>query len=644
MSYRGHSRNRGTYSNNSYYNSNSHQNYNNNNNNNRQNNSHVPGNNFYAKVNEHNNQNKVWVEIKGWTNASKENLISFISRKTSLALRDAEAQGDTIRASLFNEKDANYLKSFSGIRFAGDTLKITVLPSIGVNTQSSSTASTLDMFKGFLHRRYNPQARLLDLTNIASDPELASLGLFANMNTSSKMFPALMKVVSTESYVNNVDSVSLAENSIVDGMTITSLAQTFPFLKNLSLASNQISKLKALDNFKHKLNSLKELILMGNPIVNDPGYKSEMLHLFPRLILLDSQPVRDENKLKEIWRFPLPRVQFFFENPQIQNLSTDFISNFLNFWDNDRSQLLSLYTPESQFSISVDTTSPFLQSNSENIYQDKHNAPWGYYLPVSRNLTKIATPQVVKARLGKGQEEILRLFKNLPKTKHSLATNPEKYSTDSWKISDNAIMFVLHGEFEEIAPPEQQKTASSTLPKNPRRGYHSSNNKSGNSATALSIRSFDRTWLVVSSGPSFVIASDLLTLRPYAGFEQWKPDATAATATASGVNPASASAPGSSSATPVPSLTSGVNNQIPATVAITGGIPEATAANVVIPPEIASKLAQPQQELLVKLMVDTKLNINFAGMLAEESHWDYNQALQTFNASKANIPPDAFRV
>lgn len=575
-------------------------------------------NNFNNRVNNYQNPNKFWFEIKGWTNATQDNLVSFISRKSNVVIRDVQIinGGDTIKASVNNKDSAETLKRLSGVRFAGNVLHIAALPD-GVGSTSftsSSTTSTLDLLKGFLNRRFNPQQRLLDLTNMAIDAQLQQTGM---LNISfTKLFTALMVVAGEEPYKSGVDSLNLAENNIIDCSTITPLTQSFPKLKNLSLSNNNISMPRSLENFKHKLPNLQQLLLVNNPIVNYNQYSIEVMKIFPRLISLDGQPVRDEQKLMNIWKFPLGAQQFFFEDNNLQSLSTGFISNFLNLWDTNRNGLAQLYTQDSQFSMSISTDDPSISAvdNNNNNNANSSNNNWGYYLTSSRNFTKISNPNT---KLNKGTENIIKSFLSLPKTAHKLSTNPDLFSTECWKVSDNAVMIVLHGEFEEVAAPEIDSSSGSSNPRNRRMGYRN-NNHSDNTKKSLSKRSFDRSWFVVSAGSAFVIASDLLCIRPFTDSSAWLPKPQAPQAT----NAIPTAVPGTSSA--IQNITS------------VSGVP------VVIPPEIAAKLSLDQQTILTKIIQETKLNINFAGMLAEQSNWDLSTSITNFNASKANIPLDAY--
>jgi nuclear RNA export factor len=570
-------------------------------------------------------QNSVAVEISGWQGASKEDLVSFLSRKTRILVLNSQIEGDKVVGFVKSAQDADALVKWSGVRFAGDALRI-------AKRASQQTSSTIELLKKFLYRRYNQEAKLLDLTNIATDVELQQNGVFSSISTQSKMFPALMKLASQENFT--VESVSLSQNNLSDLSGVTTLAQTYPNLINLSISDNQLTKLSALDIWKNKFKKLRELILANNPISADPNYKNEVLKVFPKVILLDGITIRDEQKLNLIYKLPVSKKQFFFEDAQIQEISTQFLSNFLQFWDNDRSQLLQLYQPESQFSLSMDSSVPNDSPAS--------NVSFGYYIPISRNLSRVSSEKSRQQRLGKGQEQIYKLFQQIPKTKHTLTESPNLYSVESWRFPQvNGFILTLHGSFDEVAKPEFDSTSRPTGP-----GRRLPSGSSSN--TKLTPKSFDRTFVIVPTASGLVIASDLLIVRPLATADAWNED------TLQPPPPSATSAPQSQSShhSPAPSTPTHLPTQgIPGQPSLPNGISpvpsvtqpdiSAMANSLQLPPTI-----QPaQREIVARLLIETKLNLQFTLMLAEQSGWDYANALASFTQSHSagQIPPQAFQ-
>ncbi|KAH3685215.1 hypothetical protein WICPIJ_003809 [Wickerhamomyces pijperi] len=586
----------------SYRGRNNHNNYNNNRG---QNNFNNP-NNVGQMAQQNLQANAVPVEVRGWTGATKEELLTFLSRKTRISIVNSAQEGDVVLVQLRNQSDANDLIKWSGVKFAGQSLRITQK-----HEPSAGATNTMGVLKHFLSRRYDPASKMLNLSMIASDPELQQLGTLT-ISTQSKMFPALMKLAADEPSLI-VETVDLSNNNLEDLAGITMLSQSFPNLLNLSLANNRISKVRSLDLWKNKFKKLRELILANNPISSDPAYRDEVCKNFPKLIMLDGHVVRDEALINKIFKLPLNAKQFFFEDNEIQTLSSQFIQHFLPLWDTDRSQLMSLYSPDSQFSLCADSSIP----SDEEV-----QSSFGYYIPISRNLTRVSSERTRATRVGKGPEQIYKLFQNIPKTKHPLAESPQLFSMESWRIHQiSGFMISLHGSFQEVGSPAIDPNKSS----GPKRSSINS------SSTKLSDKSFDRLFTIVP-GPNggFIIASDLLSIRPKSNAESWDESKSQAGSTPS--NGANANA----NTTPAPGT--------PATAAA-GATPSSAGNPTVQPPSSAGQFTNEQQLFLQKLSIQTKLNEQYTVMLAQQSNWNYEQSLSIFTEFNATgaIPKDAFR-
>ncbi|KAK9477719.1 hypothetical protein V1514DRAFT_333228 [Lipomyces japonicus] len=376
------------------------------------------------------------------------------------------------------------------------------------------TNQTITLLETFLSQRYNPDAALLDLTSMYSDQFLLSNGMLSAESTKSKMFPALMAIAQRNKL--KIDSVSLAANNLTDVTSVTTLAATFPHLKNLSLANNVISQWRHIDPWRHKFRDLRELILTGNPLVNVNNYRNEIIRRFPSLKMLDGQVVEnisiaDTGRGRgspaqsfgiDVKKLPIHSIPGFFETSEIQSLVMPFLGQFLSVYDGDRSQLAPLYDDLSTFSISVNTSAPReLTKGHFNNFGLQH---WSQYIPLSRNLTRITSSAPRQTRLAVGPAQILQLLKKIPLSRHDLQS-PEKFSIESYTArnlradGDTGIILIVHGEFEEGGSTQQG-------PRN----------------TKPTKRSFDRTLLLLP-GPqgSILVVSDLLSVRPWAGSRAW---------------------------------------------------------------------------------------------------------------------------
>ncbi|AJV92823.1 Mex67p [Saccharomyces cerevisiae YJM1400] len=577
-------------------------------------------------------QNRIKISVRNWQNATMNDLINFISRNARVAVFDAHVEGPLVIGYVNSKAEAESLMKWNGVRFAGSNLKFELLDNNGA---SAGTSDTISFLRGVLLKRYDPQTKLLNLGALHSDPELIQKGVFSSISTQSKMFPAMMKLASTEKSLI-VESVNLADNQLKDISAISTLAQTFPNLKNLCLANNQIFRFRSLEVWKNKFKDLRELLMTNNPITTDKLYRTEMLRLFPKLVVLDNVIVRDEQKLQSVYSLPMKIQQFFFENDALGQSSTDFATNFLNLWDNNREQLLNLYSPQSQFSVSVDSTIP-----PSTVTDSDQTPAFGYYMSSSRNISKVSSEKSIQQRLSIGQESINSIFKTLPKTKHHLQEQPNEYSMETISYPQiNGFVITLHGFFEETGKPElesNKKTGKNNYQKN-RRYNHGYNSTSNNK---LSKKSFDRTWVIVPMNNSVIIASDLLTVRAYST-GAWK---TASIAIAQPPQQQASVLPQVASMNP--NITTPPQPQpsvVPGGMSIPGAPQGAIvmAPTLQLPPDVQSRLNPVQLELLNKLHLETKLNAEYTFMLAEQSNWNYEVAIKGFQSSMNGIPREAF--
>lgn len=158
--------------------------------------------------------------------------------------------------------------------------------------QGQDTVNTKVILQTVLNNRTDLVSKFLDLSNLGNDPLLKQNGFFDLGSTTSKMFPALMMMADMKypsvTEKKAIESITLANNNLHTVHTVTSLAQTFPHLKNLTLENNKIATMKALEPWKHKFRYLEQLVLTGNPITEVPGYREAIIRRFPMLFRLDN--------------------------------------------------------------------------------------------------------------------------------------------------------------------------------------------------------------------------------------------------------------------------------------------------------------------------------------------------------------------
>lgn len=516
------------------------------------------------------NARSVRVEVSGFRNSSPAECVSFLERKTRIRITNySPGPNFSLSGHVRLDKEAAELAAWLGVAYRDSTLKI---------TKAAANDDTVRDLRVFFELRYNPQQKLLDLSRVQHDPMLVQKDFFKNASVLAKFFPALLAVIGGLGAA--VSSVNLSENNLTDLLTVLTLAQHFPKLQNLLLQDNRIARAKVFDVWRNKLCHVRELIVTGNPVTNEPDAKARIVKVFPRLVILNGEVVRNEQVLLANLSFPFPPQAMFLE-AEVAELATSFITNYIGLWDSNRAGLMGLYQAELQFSLLADTLPPHMV--------DLGN--FTYYMQQLRNWMRVLLFKGKMDRVGQGPEQIFKCFQQIPKSKHSLAEKPENYSMESFRVAAmNAISITLHGEFEEVGAPEVA-------------GLHRQKGRNKPPPPKLQTKSFDRTFVVVQSPAGFVIASDLFSVRTAVDLDAWKPHTTPPPATPSN--------------TPAPTLD--------------------------LPAEVKANFSPAQQELLLKVLLETKLNINYAVMLCEGSSWIYEQCVVNFKNLQGTLPPDAFQ-
>lgn len=403
----------------------------------------------------------------------------------------------------------------NGFSFAGAPLTIEkygdnamtdqpFISDIAQNGSSSSAADTKSKLTAILTKRYYQDTKLLNLSMLGNDPELMSMGIFNSTSTESKFFPALMKVwdmnFNTPARREAVESVSLADNQLASISVVTTLAQTFPDLKNLDLSNNAFKDAQAIIAWRWKFRNLEFLDLSGNPFSADPSFKDTMLKWYPKLRYLNNTEVRTAEDVAAQKKTPIPvQAPYFLDESQI---GENFIKAFFVGYDNNRNDLLNgFYDNSSTFSLNVNSTAPRAQQTE--------TAGWDPYIKKSRNLLKINHLPARMSRAYQGVEKIRELWNSLPPTRHlDISTHPEEWLIECYPIPGlpdpsgqsgtgvGGLLIMVHGKFEEL------------------------------STGKVESRSFDRTFILGPGGGAggIRVVNDILCLRAYGGHEAWTMD------------------------------------------------------------------------------------------------------------------------
>ena len=505
-------------------------------------------------------------------------------------------EGDAVIVSV-QPDDYNKVLRLNGFTFAQSVLKIE--PNAESVTTSSKkddneSSQTIDILKNLLARRYHIDTKLLDLSGLGSDPDLVKMGMFNSTSRESKFFPALMKIcdknfATAREKEDAVISVSLANNALNDVQSVTTLAQTFPSIKNLDLSGNSIKDLAGLSAWRWKFRRLEHIVLTGNPIEsNEPQYKSDVAKWYPTVLLLNNMQVRttEEATAASKDHLPLPILGPSFNDEA--SIAENFIKQFFPAFDSDRIGLVrNFYDDKSTFSLSINTSAPREESQP--------TASWDQYLKRSRNLTRLTHTTAQMSRLYSGAESIGGVFPTIPATRHpELLSEPHKWCIECHTIPGlpdptgqsasgvGGLLVIVHGEFSEIDVSTNQ---------------------------TKSIRSFDRTFLLgPGTGLSGIrIVSDILTLRAYGGFKAWEAQDT----------------PIANRATAQPVQDLATQIMIPENFGV--ATPEKTEEQV-------------QKEVLaVQLSKATGMTFEYSGMCLEQSAWNLEEAAIAFEQAKVNF-------
>ena len=168
-------------------------------------------------------------------------------------------KGDSVIITASPE-DLDQIQKLDQFSFAGATLSIQAceppspLGKAGEKKENvaKEVIETKDRFRAILAARYDAGLKLLNLSALGADPGLREMGVFNGTTTTSKIFPALMAVCdglfkTRQEKKDAIVSVTLTDNELADVFAVTTLAQTFPDIKNLDLSRNKFTDLKGLD-------------------------------------------------------------------------------------------------------------------------------------------------------------------------------------------------------------------------------------------------------------------------------------------------------------------------------------------------------------------------------------------------------------
>ncbi|RPB27215.1 NTF2-like protein [Terfezia boudieri ATCC MYA-4762] len=551
----------------------------------------------------------VEITVLGWqeSQGNRDSVIDFLERKTNVRIKKSRTQGDALIISVPFLQVAEIVK-WDGCRYAGSTLSINAqnVPKItskgdedvimAANPRPSEKSDTIKVLEQVLAQRYNSATKMLDLSRLGEDATLRQNGFFDFASTTSKMFPALMLVAdrkfdSAAEKRDAVVSVTLGYNNLKDIKVVSCLAATFSDLKNLSLEGNMIPSWASLDSWRHKFRKLEQLVLSGNPIVTEDGYKEEAMRRYPMLQMLDNvvldRPVIKIGAAQAIpsgimptathtssygstkTQLPLGVKPGF--NLDDSGVGMQFLSSFFTMYDNNRDELLATFYDEaSRFSVSANTMAPRTHQVGVSIPPK----PWEPYYQTSRNMMRTYAASLI-TKLFIGTQKIRDAWQSLPRSKHDVSDS-KLWVFDIWPVQGlpdvnnpsnlegvGGLIATVHGEYEEVA--EGGKVPLK--------------------------RSFDRTFTLAPGrgAMNLRVVNDMMVVRAWGGSDAWTPE------------------------------------------------PQIFAAPV-------NEEEAMRQAKIVELRRRTGLNAAYAELCMIETGWNWDGAYAAFERAKADnlLPPEAF--
>lgn len=275
------------------------------------------------------------------------------------------------------------------------------------------------------------------------------------------------------------------------------------------------------------------------------------------------------------------------------------IYSFFTKFDHDRDALLqTYYTPQSSFSININTSAPRIEELG------KTRQFWDNYLSVSRNLTRLRGKGDMFERIQYDLPGIKEMWTKIPETRHDIARQ-ELWNFDAFPVQVRpgleGMMIVVHGEFDEAS-------------------------KVSDGPPVIK-RSFDRSILCAPDGMGgWKVANDMLTVRSYAGHQGWA------------VGQEASPAAGAQVLQPAP------NFQTPVAVTPTLQQPPQQIQQPVVQqpvpvPTAAPIIAHTPEQKIQLLSEKSRLKPEFAKMCLENSNWDLAAAWETFVSVKVCLNP-----
>jgi len=293
------------------------------------------------------------------------------------------------------------------------------------------------------NRQFNQQTLQLDLTNLADDEELSSLGIFPQFNKQA-FIRDVVGIINKDLYMTRL--LDLGSNNIINLYEFRNLQLNDLF--QISFASNQ---LKNVDDFDHlkQLPNLAHINIKNNPLAL-PNKKQA--HSPDDIISIIRQKLPQLKRINDIGLAPtirfatdietttLPKSLPYCVPNEMQAFLAKFIEEFYRLFDTrGRGELHACYHDLCLFSLCITA----MENTSIPI---RHNT-YGQLIHYSRNLQKVYDDNRRMSLLRHGKPAVLEFLRNIfPLTKHY----GHSFRVDVISTVNNRAVFAVNGLYREV--------------------------------------------------------------------------------------------------------------------------------------------------------------------------------------------------
>ncbi|KAG5644653.1 hypothetical protein DXG03_008035 [Asterophora parasitica] len=357
---------------------------------------------------------------------------------------------------------------------AGGGVKVRRLPGGAEVPRVKTKFKAVDAWKEVVQKKYNAEAQFLNLESLIDDELVKKHNLVPPGRGGDARDAAVIFKLASQ-LKPKVQTLSLAGNNL-QGTHLQFLSHYLPDLINLSLQNNNIRTMKELDflaSRRGRLQHLRELILLGNPIHtqgmqqdNGEKYRRDVTSKFLTLEVLDQVaiaqiafdrpgPSSAPAQKPTATTFPYEMGPSFVTGVD-GGIVSNFLVRFFNALDSNRSGLIDAYDPNATFSFSANTTIA-ARARVQGFHTSMPNQTkltWKAWLEGgSRNLSRINSDfDRALQSLHIGAQEAVTAIVALPATKHDISGPPEKFCLDSFPVVHGqgmGLLLTVHGQFTE---------------------------------------------------------------------------------------------------------------------------------------------------------------------------------------------------